>query len=443
LIHLINSKGCDSSAALNLTVLPATSSLTVVTVCSKMLPYVWNGKDYSQTGIFKEHFINSIGCDSTAILDFKITDIIQNVSDSICANQTYTLPSGRIVNLPGDYYDTLMAKNGCDSIIITSLKVNVLPQINVGNDTIICEGTSINLLPFPNSYKFEWFDGSNSTNHPVSAAGTYWVRAESKKCFYYDTIVINVKKLPELKFATLKDSLCVGDCISINNLSKNIEFWNWQLSGPITLSTPLFDISNLCFPKEGYEEIVLIGGNQCRTDSIIHHVSVGAPQHFLSDDIYIEIGNSVDLTAGNGSLYSWSPTTDLSCADCQITNASPKFTTTYTSEYYNLFGCSSSFTVKVFVLEKEVVVYVPNSFTPNNDGKNDDFRVFGDYIQNYSMVIYNRWGNKIFENKGDSSPWNGTFMNNDCEEGVYPYFIEVNDIFGRKSVLTGSVNLVR
>src|SRR5436190_1079837 len=60
-------------------------------------------------------------------------------------------------------------------------------------------------------------------------------------------------------------------------------------------------------------------------------------------------------------------------------------------------------------------LYIPNSFTPNNDGINDVFGVNGEGLQNFHIMIFNRWGQVIFESRNPHDTWNGTFKGEPAE----------------------------
>lgn len=70
-------------------------------------------------------------------------------------------------------------------------------------------------------------------------------------------------------------------------------------------------------------------------------------------------------------------------------------------------------------------IFIPNAFTPNNDGKNDVFKVRGKYINNVEMSIYNRWGELLFYSPNATEGWDGTFQNENAPEGVYTIFLNV------------------
>ncbi|MCX6292366.1 MAG: gliding motility-associated C-terminal domain-containing protein [Bacteroidetes bacterium] len=109
----------------------------------------------------------------------------------------------------------------------------------------------------------------------------------------------------------------------------------------------------------------------------------------------------------------------------------------------NAAGCVDTFTF-IIVVKEDVAIYIPNSFTPNNDGKNDVFSPMGSGLEKYSMTIYDRWGNEIFSG-GPIHSWNGTIKGGkeQAPGGTYFYRIELNNQAFEKTVLTGGVTLIR
>ena len=86
-------------------------------------------------------------------------------------------------------------------------------------------------------------------------------------------------------------------------------------------------------------------------------------------------------------------------------------------------------------------IFIPSAFTPNNDGINDDFGVKGEGIQNYQMLIYNRWGEVIYSSTNPKEHWDGNYNNAPVENGVYVYEVFAKG-FGKRPK-TGSVTLLR
>ena len=88
-------------------------------------------------------------------------------------------------------------------------------------------------------------------------------------------------------------------------------------------------------------------------------------------------------------------------------------------------------------------LYVPNAFTPNGDGVNDLFKVYGTGIKELLLMIFNQWGEKIYESKDLSSGWDGYYKGKLQPIGVYVYVLKVTFLDDTNAVKTGSVNLIR
>jgi len=91
----------------------------------------------------------------------------------------------------------------------------------------------------------------------------------------------------------------------------------------------------------------------------------------------------------------------------------------------------------------DMTLYIPNAFTPNGDGLNDTFGGVGVGIIEYSMAIYNRWGNLLFTSKDVNSKWDGTFMNSPVQQDVYTYQIAAKGEHTALIVKTGAVVVLR
>jgi len=90
-----------------------------------------------------------------------------------------------------------------------------------------------------------------------------------------------------------------------------------------------------------------------------------------------------------------------------------------------------------------ISIFVPNAFTPNEDGTNDEFGVVGEGIEEMTLYIFNRWGELIFESTELNNKWNGTFKGEKCENGVYVYkLVARNKMTNQFFEKTGHVTLV-
>ena len=166
-----------------------------------------------------------------------------------------------------------------------------------------------------------------------------------------------------------------------------------------------------------------------------------------------QLGCLVNLNAnvlGNPPFtVMWDSIRGLSCNDCLDPEVLAPGTTTYTIRAQSAAGCSSVDSVLVNV---EIVrpFFVPNSFSPNNDGINDFFSGFGgkQVVEIVRMAVFDRWGNMLFlkENfpAGDlEEGWDGTFRGSEMDTGVYTYFFEVLYVDNEVILHEGDVSLFR
>jgi gliding motility-associated-like protein len=151
----------------------------------------------------------------------------------------------------------------------------------------------------------------------------------------------------------------------------------------------------------------------------------------------------------NASIFNWTPDPTLSCTDCANPIASPKFTTTYKVKVTDENGCITSRNITVIVLCNDKNFFIPNTFSPNNDGANDKFYPRGkglDHIQ--ALRIFNRWGEMVFEKRNfpandAASGWDGTYKGKTAVIDTYIYMIDI--ICENATIITykGNITLIR
>ncbi|GGB80348.1 hypothetical protein GCM10011325_04860 [Dyadobacter sediminis] len=121
-------------------------------------------------------------------------------------------------------------------------------------------------------------------------------------------------------------------------------------------------------------------------------------------------------------VYSWSPPEGMVSKDnVKEAVVAPQTDTQYTLSVTSENGCIAKDSTLVFVIEK---IHIPTTFSPNNDGHNDTFKIIDSKNRIEEISIFNRWGEVIFHSKGYSEPWNGTYQNKPLPAGSYPYIIK-------------------
>ena len=108
----------------------------------------------------------------------------------------------------------------------------------------------------------------------------------------------------------------------------------------------------------------------------------------------------------------------------------------------NQYGCDDSITNYVIV-HPNLTFYVPSSFTPNGDLKNDLFHAYGEGVVEYELSIYNRWGELVFLSKDINISWDGNINGNEAPVGVYFYKINYTNGSNKQKIISGSVTLLR
>jgi gliding motility-associated-like protein len=158
-----------------------------------------------------------------------------------------------------------------------------------------------------------------------------------------------------------------------------------------------------------------------------NNLIVSLPELTLNgDNFQIMAGQSVQLVASGAKSYQWSPPEGLSATDISDPVASPATTTRYTVVGTDSINCTTQKEVEVTV---EDSAFVPNLFTPNGDGKNDELKIYGlTSARDFHLIIFNREGAVVFETKDVTSArltgWNGTHNGTLQPNGLYYWKIE-------------------
>ncbi len=168
------------------------------------------------------------------------------------------------------------------------------------------------------------------------------------------------------------------------------------------------------------------------------------PNLVISNDTTVLEGTELPLFVNGANNYLWEPTSNLSCDNCSEPTFTANEATTFLVTGFSEFGCIDTASVTISINEKPSFD-MPNVFTPDNDTMNDHFNaVFeGEIFTNYSLSIYNRWGEKIFESTDPDLGWDGTKDNDPQPSDVYVYVFEYQLINGEAGKASGDLTLLR
>ena len=144
------------------------------------------------------------------------------------------------------------------------------------------------------------------------------------------------------------------------------------------------------------------------------------------DTIFIGDASQLIATEDPNYTYTWTQNPSLSAFNIFNPTANPVEATIYYLEVNDLSSCKNRDSViiytKTFICE-EPYIFVPNTFTPNNDGLNDILYVRGNVITELYFVVYNRWGEKIFETNDQNIGWDGTYKGSTLSPDAYGYYL--------------------
>jgi len=358
---------------------------------------------------------------------------------------------------PGTYQVSLTASNthGCRDTANTTIVVHAVPTVKAGSDTLVCKGTGITLSANgANTYSWAPSTGlscSNCANPVANPANpiTYVVTGTTAEgCSSTDTINVAVQYPFDMTISR-GDSLCKGG--SMRMTASGAASYSWYPStgldnpnGSTTMATPTVTTNY---------RVIGSDDKGCFKDTAYVMVKVfDMPTVEAGADRTINVGQTIDLipqVSPDVISARWSPTGSIFRDIFPGITVKPTTTTTYTVVVKNSGGCTASDQLTVNVLCDGANMFIPNTFSPNNDGMNDVFYPRGSGIFTIKRIkIFNRWGEIVFEkgivNANDASQgWDGTFRGKKLNPDVYVYMVEVLCDNNTPLVFKGNVALIK
>ena len=389
--------------------------------------------------------------------------------------------------------------NGCSTIESASVVLVDGPQLDLGNDTLLCAGASLFLDVTEPGTSYLWDDGGTAGTRTITTAGTYWVRLERNTCLASDTLSVELflpssldlgadLTLCQSESATLATGLNgashvwnTGATSSSITVSTSGEYWvEVQVAGCSARDTVNVAVVNLVQPELGDDRTVCSSetlelsvtpgtasvlwstGSTASsipvTTSGTYTVVVSEDGCSASDAVTITVRDFVDelslpaelsLCAGRslllevddlpGAAYVWS----TGGTGPRLLVISPG---TYSVDVTG--DCiEASSTVLVVSGECEPTIHVPNAFTPNSDGYNDlFFPTLQGPADGYRFDVFNRWGELLYSTNSREQSWDGSFSGEPVQDGVYSWTIVYRErtIYGvEERRLVGHVTLLR
>ncbi|MEO6327404.1 MAG: PKD domain-containing protein [Ginsengibacter sp.] len=350
-------------------------------------------------------------------------------------------------DLPTKYYANFSDIYGCKGTDSVFVNVKSSVTLDAGSDTTICTTDTLLLAPLSDALKYEWspantLNNSSLKNPTATPLNTtiYSVTASIGKCQSTDAIIVKAVPYP---FADAGDdsTICIGTSIQLSASGGSLYNWspaffldNPNIAAPV--ANPINDIrytvtvsdTSGC-PKPVSDAIFI---------RVLSMVADAGPA-----DTSVVINQPLQLNASGGEFYLWTPPVGLTNP-----NISNPIANLSNSQQYVVTvrqaGCFDTDTINITVYKVASGLYVPNAFTPDNDGRNDVLRPIPIGMKTLSYFrVYDRWGKLVFSSSKLAKGWDGMFQGKPQTAGVYVWIAEGIDYLNKKVTKKGSVVLIR
>ncbi|MBL7936244.1 MAG: gliding motility-associated C-terminal domain-containing protein [Bacteroidia bacterium] len=218
--------------------------------------------------------------------------------------------------------------------------------------------------------------------------------------------------------------------------------YSWSPSSSLNNNSLPNPIASPDAPSTTYT-LTINDGAGCIKQDTVSVIINPTPTLQLTSHQTINSNSSLTLTASGALNYTWFPTVTFIATNGSKVLAQPDITTTYTVIGANSFGCSNKGYINIIVEAPCGGPYVPNAFTPNGDSNNDTWCIYGDCLVNSNVLIFNRWGEKIFESSETLPCWNGYYKGKLQSPDVFIYKLSAKLIDGTTIYKQGTVTLIK
>lgn len=386
---------------------------------------------------------------------------------------TYTISGGAVINpitgevdlngiALGQYTVTYTTTGLCSSSSTFDFQVIAEPDASVSNYDICFDGGTITVSEgIPGASVFTAAGTAPITTDGIFdaagvAPGTYFFDHSLVigDCMDSETFTITVQPLPDASICADTTIICANTELALN------------YCGLVNVATFEWDFGTADYHAgSDYGPHVVLWEDPVPNDSVTINVTATSPYGCVNDTTFVVyvLGPSVntidDLTVEYGTdlvlntaiietpidtLYGiqWTGTLPLSCDTCQSPTANITDEAFFQVTVTDSNQCVATDSVLVS-MTLETNLYVPNAFSPNDDGNNDAFMIYGEGFADIDLSVYNRWGEKVFHTTDPDGFWDGTFKGKNLDPAVFVYYLQVNYLDGRSEEVQGNITLVK
>jgi gliding motility-associated-like protein len=343
----------------------------------------------------------------------------------------------------------IAGQNGvCTAYGQVTVYVTPFPNLNVSTpNPKICAGQSTNIFSSgAMSYTIQPSAGLSSTTSAMAVASptiatnytiggintAYGISCQSTK-----EILIDV--LPKIDpNVSPNATICAGQSLKL--LASGASTYSWSPSSSLNNGALDNPVATPTITTIYTVEISYF--NNCTVPVTVQVKVNPTPTVYAGEDFVANLDEAMYLNAEGTGTLSWIAGDGIFCSVCPNTQILPKQSSCYTVRAINDYNCIATDEICVEVTTN-YNIYIPNVFTPNDDGINDVFLVYGTGITKFEMTIFDRWGEKLFVSKDQLQGWDGTYKGKLSKNDVYPYLIQYTALDGKKHTKSGHVTLLK
>ncbi len=357
------------------------------------------------------------------------------------------------------YFVTALTDIGCQAKDTITVNVDALPQIFPGLNFRICPNDTLQLSAGPGVIAatwepFQFMDNANIVNPKVWPSDTMIYRVtggNSTGCTISRIVKVWTIEKVIADMQTNDTMKCEGGDVMLDikvlQSSYNDTSFQWIPSTYLSSSTIRNPMLNA--PAGDYTYTVIIRSSTCEADTETVRITFEpTPTVEAGDDQLVAEGTTVQLWASSPEQvsYTWLQVADpLSCYDCRrpyVTATKEQIIPVVVATNH---GCTDTAFVKLRVVScDEKMIFVPNTFTPNNDDLNDRLFVRGGGLRSLEYFrVFDRWGRMVWQTNSINEGWDGTVNGKKSDLATYVYLLKGECSSGAEVQKSGNVTLVR
>ena len=397
--------------------------------------------------------------------------IITNLNSSATTSNVAAFPFVMNGLTSANYSINITDASGCSQVLTLNLTEPSVLTVTANGNAGVCAGSQItlnsNALGGTSAYTYQWLPGGGNgpslTTSPASSTIFTLNITDAHGCVATSTMQVTVQPAPQAGMVASNAVGCAPAChtYSLAQSQFTTNSYQWSFVNNVTGAITVYNgyNPNICFDVPGSYNLSLniTSAFGCAATASYVNVMTVYPKPvadfnhspikpIINQDPYVTF---TDASYG-ANIVSWN-WYFMNTAQYTSILQNPTFAYTEAGTYAVALvvksdkGCLDTL-IRPLVVGEDFGIYVPNAFTPNDDGLNDIFQPKGFGIVKYDLIIFDRWGEQVFHTNKFEEGWNGHFQNRGGEimkEDVYTWLIQATSVFGKSHELKGHVTLIR